>query len=89
MGAPPGDAIGLERMTSLMLASSAFAPPESMPGWLQPFAEHQPISVATNAVRALTSGGAAGGDVAYAVAWTVGMLLVFIPLSARLYRKPA
>ncbi|MDJ0961758.1 MAG: ABC transporter permease [Acidimicrobiia bacterium] len=73
----------------LMLASSAFAPPESMPGWLQPFAEHQPISVATNAVRALTGGGAAGGDVAYALAWTIGMLIVFIPLSARLYRKPA
>ena len=73
----------------LMLASSAFAPPESMPGWLQPFAEHQPISVATNAVRALTSGSAAGGDVAYALAWTVAMLAVFIPLSARLYRKPS
>lgn len=71
----------------LMLASSAFAPPESMPGWLQGFATHQPISVATNAVRGLAAGTPAGGDVVYAGVWTIGMLLVFIPLSARLYRK--
>lgn len=71
----------------LMLASSAFAPPESMPGWLQGFATHQPISVATDAVRDLTSGGAASGDVLYALAWVVGMLVVLIPLSSRLYRK--
>jgi len=71
----------------LMLASSAFAPPESMPGWLQGFATHQPISVATNAVRGLTAGTPAGGDILYAVAWMVGMLVVFVPLSTRLYRK--
>lgn len=71
----------------LMLASSAFAPPESMPGWLQGFATHQPISVAADAVRGLVAGTAAGGDVLYALAWVVGMLAFFIPLSSRLYRK--
>jgi ABC-2 type transport system permease protein len=71
----------------LMLASSAFAPPESMPGWLQGFATHQPISVASDAVRSLTSGADAAGDVIYALGWVVGMLAVFIPLSSRLYRK--
>jgi len=71
----------------LMLASSAFAPPESMPGWLQGFATHQPISVATDAVRSLTSGAEASGDVLYALGWVVGMLAVFIPLSSRLYQK--
>ena len=71
----------------LMLASSAFAPPESMPGWLQGFATHQPISVAADAVRSLTSGTEAGGDVLYALGWVLGMLAVFIPLSSRLYRK--
>ena len=73
----------------LMLASSAFAPPASMPGWLQGFATHQPISVATNAVRALTSGASAGGDLVYAFAWIAGMLVVFVPLSGRLYRNAA
>ena len=70
-----------------MLASSAFAPPESMPGWLQGFATYQPISVASDAVRALTSGLPAGEDVLAALAWTVAMLVVFIPWSAHLYRK--
>lgn len=71
----------------LMLASSAFAPPESMPGWLQGFATHQPISVASDAVRSLTSGAEASGDVIYALGWVVGMLALLIPLSSRLYRK--
>ncbi len=72
----------------LMLASSAFAPPESMPSWLQGFANHQPISVATDAVRGLTSGTPAGGNVIYALAWVACMLAVFIPFSSRLYKNP-
>jgi ABC-2 type transport system permease protein/oleandomycin transport system permease protein len=71
----------------LMMASSAFAPVASMPGWLQGFAEHQPISVASDAVRAWCDGTAAGGDTLYAGAWILGMLIVFIPWSARLYRR--
>ena len=71
----------------LMLASSAFAPVGSMPGWLQGFAEHQPISVASDAVRAWCDGTAAGGDTLYAAGWILGMLLLFIPWSSRLYRR--
>ena len=71
----------------LMMASSAFAPVASMPGWLQGFAKHQPISVASDAVRAWSLGEPAGGDTLVALGWTIGMLLVFIPLSSRLYRR--
>lgn len=71
----------------LMMASSAFAPVESMPGWLQGFAEHQPISVASDAVRAWALGTPAGSDTLVAIAWVAGMLGVFVPLSARLYRR--
>lgn len=71
----------------LMLASSAFAPVDSMPGWLQGFAEHQPISVASDAVRAWCDGAAAGGDTLYAAAWILGMLLLFVPWSSRLYQR--
>ena len=35
----------------LSFVSSAMVPVDSMPGWLQPVAEHQPITVMTNAVR--------------------------------------
>jgi len=71
----------------LMMASSAFAPITSMPGWLQGFAEHQPISVAADAVRAWCEGTPAGGDTLYALGWMVGMLVLFVPWSVRLYRE--
>lgn len=71
----------------LMLASTAFAPADTMPGWLQPFVEYQPISVASDAVRALANGTATSGDVLLGLAWTVALLLVFGPISTRLYRR--
>lgn len=40
----------------LTFASSAFVPLQSMPGWLQGFASHQPVSVVVNAARDLMSG---------------------------------
>lgn len=71
----------------LMLASTAFAPADSMPGWLQPFANYQPISVASDAVRGLCDGTAASGDLILAAGWTVGLLAVFGPLSVRIYTR--
>jgi ABC-2 type transport system permease protein/oleandomycin transport system permease protein len=70
----------------LMLASTAFAPVETMPGWLQPFVRYQPISVAADAVRGLANGTAAGSDILLCLAWTAALLVVFGPLSVRLYR---
>lgn len=71
----------------LVFASSAFAPVESMPGWLQPFAENQPVSVVVSAVRALFIGGPLAGDVIASLAWSVGIIAVFGPLSVRFYRR--
>ncbi len=71
----------------LMLASTAFTPAESMPGWLQPFATYQPISVAADAVRGLSEGSPDRTDLTLALFWTIGLLAVFVPLSVRLYRN--
>ena len=70
----------------LVFASSVFVPVQTMPGWLQGFAEHQPISVTVNAVRSFTLGGS-HGDLWWALLWMAGILLVFVPLSVRQYRK--
>lgn len=70
----------------LMLASTAFTPAESMPGWLRPFATYQPISAAADAVRGLCEGTSAVADLALAAAWSIGLLAVFVPMSVRLYR---
>jgi len=71
----------------LVFASSAFVPVSSMPGWLQAFANVQPISVTVDAVRALLSGGDAGHWLWQSVAWAAGILVVFAFLGVRQYRK--
>jgi ABC-type multidrug transport system permease subunit len=71
----------------LVFASSAFVPVDGMPGWLQAFANHQPVSLTVNAVRALTLGGPTGTAVWEALAWIVGILVVFATLAVRLYRR--
>ena len=71
----------------LMLASTAFAPAETMPGWLQPLVKYQPISVASDAVRDLAGGSQVGSHMLATLAWTVALLLVFGPLAVRLYSR--
>jgi ABC-2 type transport system permease protein/oleandomycin transport system permease protein len=74
-------------MAPLVFASSAFVPVASMPGWLQPFAEHQPVSVTASAVRALVIGGPTTSYVVQSVAWCAAILLVFGPIAVQRYRR--
>ncbi len=74
-------------MAPLVFASSAFVPTETMPGWLQVFAEHQPVSVTASAIRALFLGGPTTSYVLQSLAWCGGILLVFVPLAVARYRR--
>ena len=74
-------------MAPLVFASSAFVPVDSMPGWLQVFAEHQPVSVTASAVRALAIGGPTTSYVLQCLAWCIGILVVFAPLAVARYRR--
>jgi ABC-2 type transport system permease protein/oleandomycin transport system permease protein len=72
----------------LTFASSAFVPTASMPGPVRAFADVNPVSLAINAVRALTIGhGDALVPSLETLAWLVGLLLVFIPLAVRIFRR--
>ena len=79
----------------LTFVSSAYVPVESMPGWLQAFAEHQPVTVMVDAVRALTQGPAAeallghgaGFYVVRSLLWAAGIVAVFAPLAVARYRR--
>lgn len=73
----------------LTFASSAFVPTSTMPGWLQAFANNQPVSVVISAVRHLTVGGPIPGEPIKALLWIAGILLVFVPLSVHKYNKKA
>jgi ABC-2 type transport system permease protein/oleandomycin transport system permease protein len=83
-------------LAPLVFASSVFVAPTLMPGWLRGFATHQPVSVAASAVRGLALGPhlarvltttSTGSFVLQSVAWGVGIVLVFGPISVRRYRK--
>jgi ABC transporter DrrB family efflux protein len=71
----------------LVFASSAFVPLSTMPGWLRVYAEHQPVSVTIEAVRALLLGTSAHAEVLKTLAWMGGILVVFAPLSVWRYQR--
>ncbi len=78
----------------LTFASSAFVPVTSMPGWLQAFAANQPVSQVVDASRQLMLGDTTSGlwsttNVWLALAWSVGILIVFAPLAVLRYRRAA
>jgi ABC-2 type transport system permease protein/oleandomycin transport system permease protein len=73
----------------LVFASSAFAPIENMPGWLQSYNKVQPVSVVVKAVRALCTGGETAVPVIHALLWIVAIVAVFAPLAVRRYRRAA
>lgn len=74
-------------LTLLPLLSSAFVPTSSMPGGLRQFAEYQPFTPVTQTVRALLSGGDAGGHALVAVAWSVGIAVLSYLWAIRLYER--
>ena len=71
----------------LTFASSAFVQTSTMPGWLQAFANNQPITRIIDAVRGLTLGQAVGNDGWIALAWCTGILVVFSFLAVSTYRR--
>jgi ABC transporter DrrB family efflux protein len=74
-------------MAPLVFASTAFVQASNMPSWLRVFANHQPVSVTTNAVRALMQGGPTATYVLQALAWVVVILAIAAPLAVRRYRR--
>jgi ABC transporter DrrB family efflux protein len=71
----------------LTFASSAFVPLKSMPGWLRTFAEHQPVTLIVDAVRGLLLNQPDATTIWQALAWCVGILVVFIPLAVWAYGR--
>jgi ABC transporter DrrB family efflux protein len=71
----------------LTFASSAFVPTDTMPTWLQVFAENQPFTIVVNAVRALFLAQPVGNYVWLTLIWMIGITAVMIPLATRQYRR--
>ena len=79
----------------LIFVSSAYVPVESMPGWLQAVAQHQPVTMMVGAVRSLTLGDQAeavlghstGWYVVRAMLWSLAIVVVFAGLAVRRFSR--
>ena len=82
-------AFGLIWLFPLTFVSSAFVPIDTMPGWLQAFANNQPVTYVINTMRALAIGPAPAvrANLLKSLAWLIGIFVVFAPLSVRAYKR--
>lgn len=79
----------------LVFASSVFVPVQTMPDWLQVFAENQPITIVANTVRSLmvseeavtALGMSQGTLILQSLAWTAAIVAVFATLAVRQYKR--
>jgi ABC-2 type transport system permease protein len=70
----------------LTFASNVFVDPDTMPGWVQAFVRQNPITHLTDAIRGLMHDQPVGEDVLWVLAWSAAFVLVFGPLTMRLYK---
>jgi ABC-2 type transport system permease protein len=73
----------------LPYVSSAFVPVDTMPDWLQPIAEYQPITPVIETIRALLMDMPIGDSAWWAIGWCVGVIVVSVVWGAWLFRRKA
>ncbi len=73
----------------LVFASSVFVPVQTMPSWIRAFVQFSPVTLTADAARSLSMGGPITADLLGALAWMAAIMLVFVPLAIRRYRRTA
>ena len=97
---PAAQSIGFLWMFPVTFLSSAFISAASLPGPLRAIAEWNPVTAVATACREKfgniappdfppATGWVAEHAVGYSIAWSVGILVVCVPLSLFLYRRSA
>jgi ABC transporter DrrB family efflux protein len=86
-GAEAAQSAGFVVIFPLVFASSVFVPVSSMPAWLQAVAKVSPVTLTANAARTYALEGGVPASLAGATAWTVGLLILFVPLCVWRYRR--
>lgn len=82
-------AFGMIWLFPLTFLSSAFVPIDTMPGWLQAFANNQPVTYVIDTMRALALGGPVQANLWKSIAWLAAIFIVFVPLAVRAYKRAA
>jgi ABC-2 type transport system permease protein len=81
------NSVGFIAVFPLTFISSAFVPVESMPDWLQGFAEHNPITTFVDATRVLFLDASYDNAVWLSFVWVVVITLVFGAVSIWRFRR--
>jgi ABC-type multidrug transport system permease subunit len=87
--------VGFIILFPLTFVSNVFVPPETLPSWLQPIAEWNPVSALSASLRELwgnpnpyaTTGFPAEHPIWLTLIWSVILLAIFAPLGVRKYRS--
>ena len=86
-GAESAQTAGFVILFPLVFASSVFVPVATLPSWLQPIAKASPVTLTADAARSLALVGGVPHSLWGALAWIVGIVAVFVPLSIWRYRR--
>jgi ABC-2 type transport system ATP-binding protein len=86
-GAETAQTAGFVLLFPLVFASSVFVPVSTLPSWLQPIAKASPVTLTADAARTLALTGGVPDSLRGALAWIVGIVAVFVPLSVWRYRR--
>jgi ABC-2 type transport system permease protein len=83
------NSIGFTVIFPLTFASSVFVPASTMPDGLRQFAEANPFTTWSDAVRSLWLDIPANSDVWMSFVWVVALIVVFAPLAVARYKQVA
>jgi ABC transporter DrrB family efflux protein len=86
-GAESAQTAGFVILFPLVFASSVFVPVSTLPSWLQPIAKASPVTLTADAARTLALTGGVPHSLWGSLAWIVGIVAVFVPLSVWRYRR--
>jgi oleandomycin transport system permease protein len=71
----------------LTFASNVFVAPKTLPGWMHTFVAINPLTHLVEAMRGLLLGTPLGSHLWWTLGWCLGLVVVFMPLALRAYRK--
>jgi ABC transporter DrrB family efflux protein len=83
------NALGFTVLFPLTFASSIFVPVSTMPDGLRQFAEANPFTTISDAMRSLWLGTPAHTDVWMSFVWCFALIAIFAPLAVSRYRQVA
>jgi ABC transporter DrrB family efflux protein len=86
-GAESAQTAGFVLLFPLVFASSVFVPVSTLPSWLQPIAKASPVTLTADAARTLALTGGVPHSLWGSIAWIVGIVALFVPLSVWRYRR--